>query len=208
MSRNVMIAGLIVGFLVFPQVGQAQAPSTQPGRDRPGAAPPGTHGVPGLPPVLRPEEIEKRIPAEEREALGLDEPTWLARGKVHPDVRAILETGEMPWLRFRGYVVEPIHGTAYVAVYLRHEQQGDRTSKENQAAIKKLQSRVLSRLTAAEFSTFYAFKNRAALLGFVSKDGLTKLENDADVIAIGLDDKPLPEDAPRARRRSWEHQGG
>jgi hypothetical protein len=196
-SRFAVGFGLgVVSFILAHWSGAlGQAPSAQP---RPGAAPPGTHGLPGTAPSLRPEQIEKRISPQEREKLGLPEPTWVAQhGKVHPDVLAVLETGQMPWLRFKGWWLAGFEGTAYVAVYLRHEEAGKPTSKENQAAIKEVQGRVLSRLTAAEFSLVHAFKNTAAIVGYVNSAGLAKLAQDADVVAVALDDKPVPEDPSR-----------
>ena len=151
------------------------------------------------PPGLRPEEIEQRISPEERERLGLPEPTWVAQhGKVHPDVRVVLETGQMPWLRFKGWWLSGFEGTSYVAVYLRHEPHGKPTSVENRAAIKQVQTRVLSRLTAVEFSVVHMFKSTAGILGYVNIAGLAKLAADKDVIAVGLDDQPLPKDPPPA----------
>ncbi|MFH1745954.1 MAG: hypothetical protein ABIG44_02805 [Planctomycetota bacterium] len=203
MFQSASFSGLavvsVVAIIILVLVAQCVAQEQVPRERRPGAAPPGTHGVPGNPPGLRPEEIEKRISPEEREKLGLPEPTWVARhGKVHPDVRAVLETGQMPWLRFKGWSPIGFEGTAYVAVYLRHEPQDKQSSLEKQVAIKEVQKRVLSKLTAAEFSTVYIFKNTASILGYVNSAGLAKLAADQDVIAVGLDDTPLPEDPPQA----------
>ena len=202
MLRVLMVGGLagaLMMLLMGSGDGDGGATSEPAARGRPGAAPPGTHGVPGTPPHLRPDQIEKRISPDERERLGLAERTWVAQhGKVHPDVRDVLQTGEMPWLRFKGWAPIGFEGTAYVAVYLRDEQRGRADSPENQAAIKGLQARVLSRLTAAEFSVVYTFRNTAGVLGYVSSEGLGKLVKDQDVVAVGLDDKPLAEDPPRA----------
>lgn len=213
MNRRVPIAGLAVAVLIVvinalsgdSSTAQAQQmqppkptaqPTTQAPTDPLGTAPPGTHGRPGTPPGLPREQIEKEISPEEREVIGLPTPTWLTQGKVHPDVREILKTGQMPWVRFKGWSPIGFEGTAYVAVYLRHEQRGERTSEGNRAAIRETQSHVLSRLTAAEFSIVFRFKDTPGLLGYVSVEGLAKLEKDADVVAVGLDETPLPKEPP------------
>lgn len=96
--RALVVVALVVAVVIVARAGDPGTPQ------RKGAAPPGTHGLRGKPPVLRPEQIEKQISRAEREVLGLARPSWVApHGKVHPDVRAILETGEMPWLRFKGW---------------------------------------------------------------------------------------------------------
>ena len=190
---------LVVGLVLLSPDGAGSAALAQapPAQARPGAAPPGTHGVPGTPPILRPEEIEKRISPEERESLRLPEPTWVAKhGKVHPDVRAVLETGQMPWIRFRGWWPMGFDGTAYVAVYLRDQKASGRTPAENETAIRQVESRVLSRLTAAEFAVVLAFRSTPAILGYVSAEGLAKLAKEPDVVAVGLDDAPVPERPP------------
>ena len=201
---RVFVMAVISLVLVGGPAVVAQAPKEQ----RLGAAPPGTHGVPGDPPHLRPEEIENRISPEERERLGLPEPTWVAQhGKVHPDVRAVLETGQMPWLRFKGWAPMGFEGTAYVAVHLRHERKGKHSSKESQATLKEVQRRILSKLTAAEFSVVHIFKSTAGILGYVNSEGLAKLAQDPYVLAVTLDEQPVPEDPPPVRRGPGERRG-
>ena len=131
--------------------------------------------------------------------MGLQEPTWIKDGKVHPAVREVLnkekKLDEIPEKELYTVLFKPMRPVGflrmtYVAVYLKHDQQG--SSKENRASIKKVQRSVLSKLTAAEFSVFLRFQDQAAILGFVSAEGLEKLSKDEDVLGIGLDSKPLP----------------
>ena len=135
------------------------------------------------------------VPPEKRESMGLDDIGWTKQyGKVHPDVYKALEKAEMPrepWEDIQGYA-----GTVYVQVHLKHEPRGKPQSQENQAAIKQLQAKVLSTLTAAEFYTEYTFKRLPGILGRVNRAGLEKLRNNVDVVAICLDDKPFAERPP------------
>lgn len=197
---GVVSVGLgLAGLGGFGSAALAQTPAAQ---ERPGAAPPGTHGVPGTPPILRPEQIEKRIPPEEREKLGLPEAAWVAQhGKVHPDVRTVLETGQMPWLRFKGWEPIGFAGTAYVAIYLRDAPRHDAAAEEHGTAVKEIQARVLSRLTAANFAAVFLFGKTAGMLGYVDAEGLAKLAKDPDVLAVGLDDCPVPEWPPAPKRQ-------
>ncbi len=156
-------------------------------------------------PVVK-DNAHPRVSADEREAIGLPVPTWASSARVQPAVNESLEAQkqiirERPSLAW----VQPdrpagFEGTVYVNVYLHHELQGAFDSPENRAAIKQVQQRVLSHLTAAEFSLIFAFKNTAGLVGYVNEAGLGKLANHPDVVAIGLDDQPRPEDISRARR--------
>lgn len=154
-------------------------------------------------PVVK-DNAHPTVPPGEREALGLPAPTWVAaHGKVLPAVREALEAQKKlmgdPMAEFQGDRPCGFQGTAYVDVYLRHEAKGKHASKENRTAIKQVQDRLLSRLTAAEFSLIFAFKNTAGLVGYIDEAGLTKLLADADVVAVGLDDQPRPQDPPPAR---------
>jgi hypothetical protein len=199
--RAIGIWGLAITAALLCRPAPAEPPArqgaaaSQPGRPgRLGAAPPGTHGVPGTPPTLRPEEIERRISAEEREKLGLPEPDWVAKyGKVHPDVRAILETGQMPWKRFKGWEPIGFEGTAYVAVYLRREKKDGETPTAMRGDVKRLQTLVLTHLLASEFYVWYEFESTPGILGFVTAAGLERLTKDPDVTAVALDDRPPPE---------------
>lgn len=134
--------------------------------------------------------VHEVVPPEQREALGLDETPWAdERGKVHPAVYKALEKAEKTVEKF-----DPVGfgGTVYVQVQLKHEQKGKADSVENKAAIKQLQSRVLSRLTAAQFHVEYPFQTLPGILGYVNRAGLEKLKTNADVVAICLDHKPFP----------------
>jgi hypothetical protein len=129
------------------------------------------------------------IAPEQREALGLDcSPSQGA--KVHPDVHRALQQGRpaLPPYQFRGF--------AYVQVVLRHEQRGAPESAENRAALNQVQTAVLRRLTAAEFGRPFRFTTRPGLLGFASAEGVVKLDEDPNVIAVCLDDKPFPRYPP------------
>jgi len=168
----------VVGF-VLPAVGALALFGGRAGADPPQQDDPGTRDAKG---------VREVVPAEQREALGLDETPWTKEhGKVHPHVYKALEKDERPWPRPVGY-----EGTVYVQVQLNHEQKGKADSAENKAAIKQLQSRVLSQLTAAQFHVEYPFQTLPGILGYVNRAGLEKLKTNADVVAICLDHKPFP----------------
>jgi hypothetical protein len=142
---------------------------------------------------------------KEREAMGLDQPTWTEEhGKVQPQVRVAikheqdLETNMdkdlMPAMYKFGRPVGFL-STVYVAVHLRVEQ--GKTKEETRAAIRDVQNCALRQLTAAEFSVFLRFEDHPAILGYANEAGLAKLAKINDVIAIGLDAKPIPRDSPR-----------
>jgi hypothetical protein len=133
------------------------------------------------------KNIREEISPEGREALGVNETTWAkADGKIHPTVYKAIEDDERPWPRPVGF-----EGTAYVQVHLKHEQKGKVDSPENKTAIKQLQSRVLSDLTAAQFHVEYPFQSVPCILGYADRACLGKLSANPDVIAICLDDKPM-----------------
>ncbi|MFH1745416.1 MAG: hypothetical protein ABIG44_00060 [Planctomycetota bacterium] len=151
------------------------------------------------------DNAQPRVSPAEREKLGLPAPTWVAaHGKVQPAVREALEDQKKriearePMIQFQGDRPLGFQGMAYVDLYLRHQAKGRHTSKENQASVKEVQARILSKLTAAEFSLIFAFQNTAGLVGYVNEAGLAKLVADPDVVAIGLDDQARPKDPPRA----------
>lgn len=161
-----------------------------------------------------------KISPEEREKLGLPTPTWVAaHGKVQPAVREALEDqrkrieAREPMIEFQGDRPIGFQGTAYVDVYLRHQAKGEHASRQNAAAVKEVQRRILSKLTAAEFRLIIAFQNTAGLMGYVNEAGLAKLVEDREVVAIGLDDQPRPEDpalameGPRPRGAHNERRG-
>lgn len=140
----------------------------------------------------QPKDVRKLVSPEQREALGLNDATWTKEAeKIHPDVYRALEKDERPWPRPVGF-----DGTAYVQVHLRHRQKGKADSAENKAAIKQLQSKVLSSLTAAEFHVEYPFQTMPGILGYVNRAGLEKLKASAAVVGVCLDDKPLPKRPP------------
>jgi hypothetical protein len=80
----------------------------------------------------------------------------------------------------------------YVQVQLKHEQRGKADSAENKAAIRQLQGKVLSQLTAAEFYVEYPFQTLPAFLGYATRAAVEKLKSNPDVLAVCLDEKPLP----------------
>ena len=138
------------------------------------------------------------VPAEQREALGLDDISWTRRyGKVHPDVYEALEKAERIgerakkarecYLDMFGFA-----GMVYVQVQLKHEQKGRADSAENKAAVKRLQEKVLSQLTAAEFFVRYPFETLPGILGHARRSAVEKLKANANVVAVCLDDKPFP----------------
>ena len=134
------------------------------------------------------------VPAEEREALGLDDIGWTTQyGKVHPDVYKALERSERidPNWDLQGLL-----GSVFVQVQLKHEQKGRADSPENKAVIKRLEEKVLSQLTAAEFFVEYPFETKPGILGRAWRSAVEKLKSNPDVVAVCLDDKPLPRRAP------------
>jgi hypothetical protein len=185
------------------------------------AAPAQTGGAAGQPNPLRPQP---RPPTpEEREAIGLAEPTWIAQGKVAPEVREEFENqrkreeeagGMADYVSdYHPYRPGGFRGMTYVAVYLKNDETGSGDSKAGSPGLAELQQRVLSRLTAAEFALRHAFKDRPAMLGYVSADGLAKLEGDPEVLAVGLDHNLPPvrprevRQGPRAERAQWGENG-
>jgi hypothetical protein len=140
--------------------------------------------------------IEEIVPPERREKLGLDNAGWTQEhGKVHPDVYKALEKAEK--VRKRGWP-DPVGfaGTVYVQVHLGYEQKGKRNSAENKAAIRQLQRKVLSQISAADFYVEYPFETLPGILGYVTRAGLEKLESHPDVVAVCLDQKPFPKRPP------------
>jgi hypothetical protein len=105
-------------------------------------------------------------------------------------------------VEFQGDRPGGFQGTAYVDLYLRHEPKGKPTSKENQAAVKEVQTRLLRKLTAKDFSLVFAFTSTAGLVGYIDDVGLAKLVEDPAVVAIGLDDQARPDEPPIALRQS------
>ena len=138
------------------------------------------------------------VSPEEREALGLDDISWTRRhGKVHPDVYKALEKAERIGERAkkaREAYLDPAGyaGMVYVQVRLKHEQKGRADSAENKAAIKQLQDKVLSQLTAAEFFVRYTFEMVPGILGHARRSAVEELGANPDVVAVCLDDKPFP----------------
>jgi hypothetical protein len=146
-----------------------------------------------------PKSQAEIVPAEQCEALGLDDIGWTKQhGKVHPDVYAALDKTEKvtePWRDSTGLM-----GTVYVQVYLKHEQKGRPDSPENKAAIRELQGKVLSQLGAGDFYTRYEFIAAPGILGYASRAGVEKLRASPDLVAIRLDDKPFPRPAAPVTR--------
>jgi len=146
-----------------------------------------------------PKELRQVIPPAEREALGLNDTGWTGRhGKVHPNVYEALDKQD-ELIRRDPFMAGYQHGrgvgfegAAYVQVHLKHEQKGKRDSAGNKAAIKALQSKVLSQLSAAEFYVEHPFQTLPGILGYVNRAGLEKLKANADVVAVCVDDKPFP----------------
>ena len=117
------------------------------------------------------------VSPEEREALGLDDISWTRRhGKVHPDVYKALEKAERIGERAkkaREAYLDPAGyaGMVYVQVRLKHEQKGRADSAENKAAIKQLQDKVLSQLTAAEFFVRYLLARLNERIAILNEQG-------------------------------------
>lgn len=189
MDRRAAIAGLatvaFVGVVVCLDAGGATAFAQQveqPRKQRANAE--------------RPRDTRRIVPPEERETLGLNDITWTKeQGKIHRQVYTALENDERPWPRPVGF-----EGTVFVQVHLKHEQVGKTDSPENKAAIKQLQSSVLSQLTAADFHVEYEFHTVPGLLGYVNRAGLDHLKDCAEVVAVCLDDKPMPKRPPHVTK--------
>ncbi len=196
--------------LAEPPMPQSR-PARAPGRPATQPAPPsqpvlnavGVELPPGTPPEL---EIRGResVPAAERGAMGVPEPTWVKKeGKVHPDVRRALARQDYldknlerapDWVDvIDGEGPEAFFGYVYVVVYLEGGVKEKATTSAGRGAIRQLQDSVLSKLTAVDFRGWFRFPDRPALLGYVNEAGLKKLADNKDVRAIGLDDKPYPE---------------
>lgn len=143
---------------------------------------------------------DPKVPPEERETGGLPAPTWVAKhGKVQPAVRDALEAQRKlietnPMADYQADRPIGFQGLAYVDIYLRHHVRAKPESKENQAAIKEVEDRLLSSLTAAELSVYFVFENTAGVVGYVDEAGLDKLTRDPDVIGVGLDDQARPQE--------------
>jgi hypothetical protein len=138
------------------------------------------------------------VSPEQREALGLDEPTWVKEhGKIHPEVYRQLEKAEEVKARStkaKEAYLDPMGfaGTVYVQVQLKHERKGRADSPENMKAIKELESKVLSQLSAADFSFEYPLQTVPGIVGYASRAAIEALKGNADVAAICLDTKPFP----------------
>lgn len=148
------------------------------------------------------KSVDDVVPGEQREALGLDDTTWTKQyGKAHPDVYEALkkaeEIGERAKKAREAYL-DPagFGGKVYVQVHLKHEQKGKASSTRNKAAIKRLQTEVLSQLSAAEFYARYPLQTLPGILGYADRTALEKLKANPDAVAICLDDKPFPEQPP------------
>jgi hypothetical protein len=141
------------------------------------------------------DNMYPKVSREDREAMGLPAPTWVSsKEKVQAVVRDALETqgkliGKNPMAMYQGDRPIGFQGTVYVDVYLSHKAKGAFDSKENQAAVKEEQDRLLSKLSAAEFAVLFAFENTAGLVGYVNDAGLKKLKDDPEVVAVGVDDQ-------------------
>lgn len=158
------------------------------------------HVLAARPPEVDPNELGTRyaksraefVPPEEREALGLDDTKWTKQhGKVHPDVYAALDKAEKvtePWRDPAG-----LSGTAYVQVQLKYARQDKPGSAADRAAIKRLEDKLLSGLTSAEFYVEYPMQTAPGVLGYATRAGIEKLKSATDVTAICLDERPFPE---------------
>jgi hypothetical protein len=159
LKTNILTCGLVIGFLASA-FGEPQSGSNQPSQVR-------------------------RMGGEERERMGIQAPTWdVTREKIDPRIhRSIQEeeqvnrgsrsplAGDFKFDRPGGFV-----GEVHVLVTLRP------------GVVKEIQSRVLAKLTAREFQLEYQLRGKPALIGWVGKDGLYKLNSDPDVVSIALDD--------------------
>ncbi len=153
---------------------------------------------------------------KKREAMGVDPPTWIQEhGKIQPDVHIALEQEKELEKNMDKDLIAAMYkpgrpvgflSTVYVAVHLQVEQR--KHKEETRAAIQRVQSRVLRKLTAAEFAVSLCFKDHAAVLGYANEAGLAKLAEDKDVIAIGLDDKPFPREPTRFYSQGGEKVDG
>jgi hypothetical protein len=147
-----------------------------------------------------PEKTRPVVSTEERERLGLAAKTW--DGVVHPDVYTTLhrlnETVERLRNTNTGEAIDLLdrmrfQGTVYVQVLLKHERKGKGEPEDSGPALLNLQRRVLNALTAAEFHVRQLLEGSPGFVGHVNKEGLDKLAKHPDVLAVCLDDQPLPE---------------
>lgn len=79
------------------------------------------------------------------------------------------------------------NGAVYVIVVLRPVPEPRAELAQMRAAVRQIQNRVLSNLTTNEFNLVYQYRNFAAMTGYADVSALAKLEQDPDVVAVGLD---------------------
>jgi len=152
-----------------------------------------------------PEKMRAVVSREEREKLGLTPHTW--SGVVDPEVYASLDRVNKTLATLKDrmkrdkdirafqawFAGAETEGTVYVQVQLKHEPKGASDSKENMAAIKDVQRRVLASLKASEFRLRQLFEGVAGFVGYARKEALDKLAKNHDVTGVCVDDGPLPE---------------
>ena len=157
-----------------------------------------------------PEKTRPVVPVAERERLGLAAKTW--DGVVQPEVYTTLHGLNQTVERLKNaktvdavgtLAAVQFEGTVCVQVRLKHDPQGKGDSKENKAALRDVQRRVLGSLTAVEFHVRQLFEESAGFVGNVSREGLDKLGKHPDVQGVCLDDQPLPERAPAAYKSQF-----
>lgn len=147
---------------------------------------------PSVPDPNDPQKTRETVSPERREKLGLTPHTWT--GVVHPDVYPTLErlnrTNEDLKKKNTVEAIQALfgvqlEGTVYVELRFKDKQ---------------AQEGVLVRLNASELHVRQLFRSSAGLVGYVTKEGLDKLATDSDVVAVSLDDKPLPKEGKTIHR--------
>ena len=152
-----------------------------------------------------PDKTRPMVSRAEREQLGLPAKTWdgVVQAEVYTTLHGLNETVERLKNTNTGEAINMLfrvqfEGTVCVQVLLKHDPKGKAGSKENRAALREVQRRVLGSLTAAEFHVRQLFEASPGLVGQVSEEGLAKLAKHPDVFGVCLDDQPLPERPPVA----------
>lgn len=137
-----------------------------------------------------PAKTRPIVSAEEREKLGLAEKTW--QGVVDPRAYAALDDLDHTVKSLKARLKKDRDVEAFDVLHrIRFEDM-----VYVQIRVKTLESQrcVLRSLNASEIHAPFLFGTVPGLCGYVTKAGLEKLAEHADVVSVCLDDKPLPVD--------------
>ena len=105
---------------------------------------------------------------------------------MYMTAQAVGETNPIVEREVYTHLTDSHDGTAYVMVLLTPAGSPNATLPQVQTAVRKVQDRVLSRLTEAEFDAVYRYETFAGMTGRVSQAGVAKLAANPDVTAVGM----------------------